>query len=162
MLFHVSIDARDPQHVAHVLAELFGGEATVFPPVIEGSWLAMAGDDRNTAIEVYPHGTVIEEVPGDEDAAGRIDDFAYAVRGRSTHFAMATPLTAQQVHAIAEREGWTAKYRKRGGMFGVIEMWVENERMIEVLTAPMQAEYLEAMTLPKWKAMLEAGPLVAA
>jgi len=47
-------------------------------------------------------------------------------------------------------------------MFGVIEMWVENERMIEVLTAPMQAEYLEAMTLPKWKAMLGAGPLVAA
>ena len=58
---------------------------------------------------------------------------------------MATPLTQEAVLAIAEREGWPAKYRKRGGAFGVIEMWLEGDRMVEVLTVEMQAEYLAAL-----------------
>jgi hypothetical protein len=58
---------------------------------------------------------------------------------------MATSLTQEQVFAIAEREGWLAKYRKRGGLFGVIELWLEGDRMVEVLTHEMQAEYLAAL-----------------
>lgn len=46
---------------------------------------------------------------------------------------------------IAAREGWPTKYRKRGGLFGVIEMWIEGRQTMEVLTPPMQAEYLAAM-----------------
>ena len=65
--------------------------------------------------------------------------------GVATHFAMATPLTQEQVLAIAAREGWPAKYRKRGGMFGVVEMWIEGRQMMEVLSPQMQAEYLAAM-----------------
>lgn len=34
MLFHLSIDADDPRHVAEVIAELWGGVATPFPPVV--------------------------------------------------------------------------------------------------------------------------------
>ncbi|HVJ03643.1 MAG TPA: hypothetical protein VM662_15800, partial [Sphingomonas sp.] len=96
MLFHVSIDADDPRHVAEVIAELWGGIATPFPPVIEGSWIAMAGDDRNTAVEVYPRGTELVEAAGDADAHGRI-----GANGRhsSTHFAMATALGVEQVLA---------------------------------------------------------------
>ena len=60
----------------------------------------------------------------------------------STHFAMATALDAEAVKAIAAREGWPVKYRKRGGIFGVLELWVEGDRLIEVLTPEMQAEYL--------------------
>ncbi|KHK91862.1 hypothetical protein [Novosphingobium malaysiense] len=153
MLFHVSIDARDPQHVAMVLAELFGGRATPFPPVAEGSWLAHAGDDRNTLVEVYPRGTELVEAPGDADAVGLPGDAGLS----ATHFAMATPLDCAAVFAIAAREGWPAKYRKRGGVFGVIEVWIEGERMVEVLTADMQAEYLAAMRLEAWEAMLVYG-----
>jgi len=153
MLFHLSIDARDPRHVAHVLAELFGGIATPFPPVGEGSWVAMAGDDRNTMIEVYPGGTELFEAEGDADAVGLPGTGGHS----ATHFAIATPLSQEQVVAIAEREGWTAKYRKRGEAFGVIEMWLEGTRMIEVLTAEMQKEYLSAMTLDGWKEMLAGG-----
>jgi hypothetical protein len=47
--------------------------------------------------------------------------------------------------AIATREGWPAKYRKRGGLFGVVELWIEGRQMIEVLTPEMQSEYLSAM-----------------
>lgn len=154
MLFHVSIDARDPQRVASVLAELFGGEATPFPPVAEGSWIALAGDDRNTAIEVYPRGTELMEAPGDADALGVPGE------GRlcATHFAMATTLSQEQVFAVARREKWPAKYRKRGGAFGVVELWFEGDRMVEVMTAEMQAEYLASFTIPNWKhALSQAG-----
>ena len=145
MLFHLSIDADDPRLVAEVLAELLGGEALPFPAVYD-AWAAVAGDERATLIEVYPRGTILHEVKGDADAEGQFDEFARWIRGSSTHFAMGTRLTIGQVMAIAIREGWSAKYRRRGDAFGVIEMWIENERMVEVLTRDMQAEYLQAMS----------------
>lgn len=154
MLFHLSIDARDPQRVASVLAELFGsGVAMPFPPVGDGSWVAMAGDDRNTLVEVYPRGSLLVEVEGDADPIA-VDG---GVVRSSTHFAMATALDQGEVMAIARREGWPAKYRKRGGVFGVIEIWIEGDRMIEVLTAEMQQEYLAAMTVSNWRGFLEQG-----
>jgi hypothetical protein len=156
MLFHVSIEADDPRHAAEIVAELFGGAAAPFPPVTPGSWIALAGDDRGTAIEFYPRGTEIHEVPGDHDATGlRVEPR----RNNATHFAMATKLGQDEVLAIARREGWPAKYRKRGGAFGVIEIFVEGCQMIEVLTAEMQREYVEAVTVPNWMAMLEAQSL---
>jgi len=145
MLFHLSIDADNPKHVAEVFAEIWKGRATPFPPVAVGSWMALAGDDRNTLIEVYPRGTELVEVPGDADAKG-LDANGLdggAPRPHSpTHFAIGTQLTGDEIFAIARREGWPAKYRKRGGAFGVIELWVEGWRMVEVLTPEMQQEYL--------------------
>jgi len=158
MLFHLSIDAHNPRRVAQVLAELFGdGTATPFPPVAGGSWLAMANDERNTTIEVYQRGTVLAAVPGDEDAIGVHDESAASIASSAVHFAMATRLSQDAVMDIAAREGWPAKYCKRGGMFGVIEMWIEGERMAEILTEEMQAEYLAALTVENWTAMLAAG-----
>lgn len=153
MLFHVSIDADDPRRVAEVIAELWGGTITRFPSVIEGSWMAFACDERNTLVEVYPRGTEFHEAEGGADAFGLIG--ANGSRS-STHFAMATAMDVDQVLAIAAREGWPAKYCKRGNTFGVIEMWVERTRMIEVLTPEMQREYVEDFRVDAWKAMLEA------
>ena len=157
MLFHISIDADHPRRVATVLAEIWGGAALPFPAVIDGSWIAMAGDAYNTAVEVYPRGTELFE--SDEGAFGAI-----GMNGRrtSTHFAMATPLAAEAVMAIAEREGWPIRYFKRGGVFGVLEMWIEGTCMIEVLTAEMQQEYLDAFTIPNWKGFLETAGMAAA
>ena len=142
MLFHMSIAADDPQRVAAVIAELWRGEARPFPPVAEGSWIALAGDERGTAVEVYPLGTLLRETPGDADAHGEasgVDRFA------AVHGAIATPLGQDAVLAIAAREDWPAKYRKRGGMFGVVELWIEGRQMMEILTPEMQTEYLAAM-----------------
>ena len=66
-------------------------------------------------------------------------------RFSATHGAIATPLDDAEVLAIARREGWPAKYRKRGGLFGVIELWIEGHQMMEILTPGMQSEYLAAM-----------------
>ena len=152
MLFHVSIEADDPQHVAGVLAEIWQGEALPFPAVIDGSWAALAGDDRATMIEVYPRGTELHPTEG--DAIGKLSAHR---RHNPTHMAIATALSAERIFEICAREGWEAKYCKRGGVFGVIEIFMEGCQMIEVLTDEMQREYLEAITIPNWKAMLAAG-----
>jgi hypothetical protein len=56
MIHHLSIAARDPQHVAEVLAEFMGGAATRFAPN-PGSWFAHQDDEYGTGVEVYPAGT---------------------------------------------------------------------------------------------------------
>ena len=56
MIFHLSFDAADPRRVAEVIAALWGGKAIPFPPVMAGSWVALAGDDRNSSVEIYPRG----------------------------------------------------------------------------------------------------------
>lgn len=155
MLFHVSIAAHDPRHVAQVLAEIWGGDALPFPPVSNNGWIALADDDRGSAIEVYPIGTVLREAEGDADAFG---DTVEASPFTATHAAIATSLDEAAVMTIAAREGWPAKYRKRGGAFGVIEMWIEGRQMVEILTPPMQAEYLASVSVANWRAMLNGAP----
>jgi hypothetical protein len=142
MLFHMSISADDPEHVASVIAEFWGGRAMPFPPVSDNGWIAVAGDERGTALEVYPQGTVLRESEGDVDAHGEASG---TDRLTATHGAIGTKLGRDAVLAIAEREGWPAKYRKRGGLFGVIELWIEGRQMMEVLTPEMQEEYLATM-----------------
>lgn len=153
MIFHLSIAAHHPRHVASVLAELWDGEALFFPPISDNGWIVIAGDERRSAIEVYPIGTVLREAEGDADAIGEATE---QTEYTATHAAIATSLTREQVLAIAQREGWPAKYRKRGGMFGVLEIWIEGRQMMEILTAEMQAEYCASMSAANWRAMLAA------
>ena len=151
MLYHLSIAAEQPRHVAEVLAEFWGGKAAPFPPVSDDGWIAMAGDDRGTAIEVYPLGTVLREAEGDADACG---DTQTTERFTATHAAIGTALDRERIFEIAARENWPAKYRKRGSQFGVIELWIEGRQMIELLTPDMQAEYLQAMTVENWERLI--------
>lgn len=154
MLFHLSIEADRPQHVAGILAEFLGGCAMPFPSVGTGSWVALAGDARSTLIEVYPRGTELHPGEGNADAVG----LAGAPRRfHATHFAMATALDLETVLAMVRREGWPAKLCHRGGAFHVIEIWIENSQMIELLTPDMQQEYLGTVTIPNWRRMIEDG-----
>ena len=159
MLYHLSIAAAHPRNVAHVIAEIWGGVALPFPSVHEGSWIALADDDRGTAIEVYPDGVVLRETAGDADPWG--EKLAPA-SGTATHCAIGTALDVDAVTAIAAREGWPLKYRRRGGVFGVLELWIEGRQMIEVLTQQMQDEYVSSVTVENWRAMLAAQPQIAA
>lgn len=155
MIFHFSIAAAQPKHVAEVLATLWKGEALPFPPVATGSYAVLAGDDQNSLIEIYPLGTELVPAPGDADVESRHN---HSASGRTaTHAAIASPLSVAEVLAIAEREGWIAKVCKRGGMFGVIELWLENTTLVEVLTADMVDEYLATMTIAGWRAALAAS-----
>jgi hypothetical protein len=153
MLFHISMAANEPARVAAAIAELWGGVSLPFPPFPD-AFIAMAGDARASAIEVYPRGLALYPAQGMNDVEGRPTNLP---ANGPCHVAIATPLTETQVHAIARREGWEAKTLCRGGVFHVIEFWVENSFLIEVLTPEMQAEYTGRVTIEAWRAMLAAG-----
>ena len=152
MLFHASIAARDPENVAKVVAELWGGEAVPFLSLENGSWMAMASDERNTALEIYPDNSVIDY----EDPKSVIPNPDPSSKNKvETHLAIGTNLTADEIFAIGEREGWFTRRVRRKMGFDVVELWVENRTMLEVLTSEMQADYLEASTTPRWLAAVE-------
>jgi hypothetical protein len=51
--------ARDPRHVAGVLAELMDGRCYPFGP-LEGAFMAASGDAHGTMIEVYPERATLD------------------------------------------------------------------------------------------------------
>jgi hypothetical protein len=158
MLFHISMAASRPRQAAMLIAELWGGRAYPFPPVADGSWIAMAGDERGSAIEVYPLGTELYEGAGDEGARSRAGRPSPA---GPVHVAIATELAMGDVKNIARRFGAPAKVCSRGP-FRVIELWVEGCFMIEVLTPEMQAEYLGAFQFAGYERFLAANGLAEA
>ena len=142
MIHHLSIAARDPKQAAGVLAELMGGTAVPFPPN-PGSFFALQLDDHGSGVEVYPAGTELQ--PGG-DVGGKFvrkDPRGYG----STHFALSVSTNADTVQAIARRAGWQCFDCNRGP-FHVIEVWVENETMVEILPPEYAQEYL-AFTRPE-------------
>jgi hypothetical protein len=156
MLIHMSMAAERPEQAARLIAELWGGRAYPFPPVAQGIWIAMAGDDRGSAIGVYPLGTELH--PGEDEAMARSG--APAGHG-PVQIAIATALSIEEVEAIAQRCGAPARVANRGP-FQVIEFWLEGRFLIEVLTPEMQAEYLASMHFAGWKGFLAATAPAAA
>jgi hypothetical protein len=174
MIFHASIEADNPRKVAAALAEILGGVATPFPPVGEGSWIAMGGDDKS-AVEVYPQGTDVTMADDLKPGSGKPEFFGTAVkrstRETATHLALGTKLDQDAVMAIAKREDWPAKYYARGqaqhsdlfpnGAFGAIEIWIEGRTMVEVLTPAMQEQYTKFMNIRSWTALLKSIGVMA-
>ncbi len=153
MLHHFSMAAADPQHVAAVLAELWNGRSYPFP-VYPGSYVAFAGDDRGTMIEVYPLGSELH--PGDPELPEMVVN-PTAPTYASTHIAMSVPIAPADIERIAAREGWFAQRCDRGPFFTAIEFWVENRFLIELLPPDMAARYVDFATIENWENLLLAG-----
>ncbi len=143
MIHHLSIAARDPRHVAGVLAEFMGGISVPFPPN-PGSFFALQRDEHGSGVEVYPAGTELQ--PGGSDGGGFVKKQPAERSYGPTHFALSVATGADTVEAIAAREGWQC-FRCNRGPFHVIEVWLENELMVEILPPEFAAEYL-AFTRP--------------
>lgn len=145
MIHHVSIGARQPSHVASVLAELMAGKAYPFPGGIADSFMAVSGDDKGTMIEVYPATTVLEPGSAEEQVrSGTVESEPGYV---PFHLLLSVPVDEATVRRIGAREGWLTQRFGRGApgkkpFFDVIEFWVENRLMIEVATPEMLAPYL--------------------
>lgn len=158
MLFHASIPANNPENVARVIAELWGGFHAPFPSFPD-SWMAIAGDERGSIIETYPSNRVI--CPGD-DRASFIPGSSATAQYSAFHIAIASKLTPDEVFAIGEREGWRAVRCTRGqNFFDVIELWIEDVLMIEVLTQEMQKQYLAFATPENFRAFAAAAAAAA-
>lgn len=141
MIHHLSVPAADPRHVAEVLVELLDGELTEFGP-LPGGWIAWAGDDVGTAVEVYPLGTEMVPPDGSGQAGFRHDPAASG--HTATHATLSVQRTAEEVLALGAREGWRAVRLSRGP-FEVIELWLEGRVMLEVLTPEMAEDYLASV-----------------
>ncbi len=151
MIHHLSIAARDPKHVAGVLAELMGGKAVPFTPN-PGSFFALQLDAHGSGVEVHPAGLTLQ--PGGEVGGG-------FVKGQpqghtATHFALSVATDAATVKKVADREGWQCFTCNRGP-FHVIEVWLENETMVEVLPPEFAAEYLAFTRPDQVEAKMAAG-----
>lgn len=149
MIFHISIAADDPKRTATMLAELWRGEAFPFPMVGKGSWVAHAGDDRRSTIEVYPRDMAM--YPTDRAAEERHEAVS---RNGPFHAAVATPLSIDEVEEIGRRYGCHTSLCQRGPLFRVIEFWIDNCQMLEMLTPEMQEEYQRSVTIETWKDMI--------
>jgi hypothetical protein len=144
MIHHVSISAKDPKHVAGVLAELMNGGCYPFPGGVADSFMAVSGDEHGSMIEVYPEGVTL--LPGSEDDAQARAKYDATPGYVPFHLLLSVPVDRATVERIGEREGWRTRYFGRGApgqkpFFHVIEFWLENRVMVEVATPDMVAEY---------------------
>jgi hypothetical protein len=149
MLHHISVSVSNPLHVAEVLAEVMGGRSAPFPPH-PGSYIVMAGDEHGTAIELYPATTQL--LPGEMEAV--FLETSVSPHYISVHAAISVPTTQEHIEQIGKREGWLVRLCDRGP-FQVIEFWVENRLMLEMLPPTLAAIYLEFAKPENWDAFVE-------
>jgi hypothetical protein len=156
MINHISIGVHDPRKVADVLAELWdGGTVIPFPPC-PNSYIAIANDGKGTGVEITPANTLIvpgEGLPPEENFDASLPTEGYeakfvaadtAPRYTATHLNISTSLNEAEVKAIARREGWRVLTCNRGGgLFQLIELWIEDRFMLEVMTPEQTARYVE-------------------
>lgn len=144
MIHHISIAAHHPLHVSQVLAEVLQGTSIPFPGY-PGSYVALALDSQGTMIEVHPFGTAL--FPGDAaNEASHLRPNPASSRYSANHTAISVPLSTAQIKAIAEREGWRMVLCQRGDdYFDVIEFWLENQLLIELLSPELVTQYLTFM-----------------
>ena len=154
MIAHFSLPARDPQRTADVFARIIDGVAMPFP-VVAGAWVAIARDGSGLGVEVLPETSAHNpgQGPADPDRRAngpevmpwevqiRQDGAPQAASG--FHVALTSPLAASEVLAIGEAEGWRAVACDRGGVFDLVELWIDNRFMIEVLPPSGAARYAE-------------------
>lgn len=157
MINHISIAVNNPEKVANVLAELWNGFVIPFPPA-PNSFMALANDGKGSAVEITPLDTVLvpgEGLPPEENfsAATRTEKYEakfvksdFAPQYVATHLNINSPLNEAEIKAIGEREGWRVLTCNRGeGLFQLIELWIENRFMLEVMTPEQTARYLEVL-----------------
>jgi hypothetical protein len=163
MIHHISIAAEHPQHVAQVLAEIFQGKAVPFPHN-PGSYMAVVEKDL-ACVQVYPIGTQI--IPGSEQdgcnfvgvdvgvslpSGGSLPlGTASPLENRSPqpsqftpfHAAIFVPISQAEIERIGAREGWRVVRCRRGGLVDVLlEFWVENRLMLELVPPEMMGQFL--------------------
>jgi hypothetical protein len=154
MIHHISIAALNPQHVAQVLAEIWQGETAPFP-VHAGSYVVLALDEYGTMIEIYPAGT--EMHPGANEEEVIFEQTSTRTAFSPNHAAVSVPTYQERIEAIAAREGWRAVRCDRDGFFEVIELWIENRQLMELLPPDLALKYLSFMQPESLKAFLSAG-----
>lgn len=168
MIAHVSVPARNPRATALLLATLIDGEAFDFP-VVPGASIAVARDGSGLAVEVYPDAMAHHPGVGAVDPAlkpegpqtmpweDQIFPDGEQLRPSAFHFALKSPLTDAQIIEAAHKAGVRALKCERGGVFGVVEVWLDNAILLEVLTEHEFGRYRGFMNPAACAAMFGPG-----
>ena len=155
MIHHVSIPARDPEHVARVLAELLGGYAGPFVGPIPGAWVVYQEDGLGTGIEIYEERTTL--VPGDHQTMSAIRR-GEAPSAVAFHALISVTADRGTIERIGAREGWRTQHFWRGPpgrrLFEIYEFWVENRILLELATQDMLAGYTAIANGPAQRKLL--------
>jgi hypothetical protein len=170
MINHISIAVSEPERVANVLAEIWDGVVFPFPPN-PGSYMVIADDGKGSGVEVLPAGTILvpgKGLPPEDDITSPTEEYEgkfvksdFVPRYVATHLNINTRKSIEEIRQIAKREGWRVLVANRGGgMFQLIEVWVENTFMLEVMTPEQTARYIE-ITDPKFLASVMGQPAAA-
>lgn len=138
MIHHYSVSVSQPKPTIEKLQKLFGGKITPFGP-LKGGYILWFGDEYGTAIELYPLGA--EMFPGQKGEQAQFKVPGNPGTYCSTHAAISVEKEKDYILEFAKKLNWKAEELPRGG-FSVIELWVENSVMIEVLTPRMTRDYL--------------------
>ncbi len=168
MIAHFSLPARDTRATAELFGKIIDGEVMPFP-VVPGSWVAIARDGSGVGVEVVPAATAHHKGAGDRDPARppngpepmpwetqiRQDGDDRAASG--LHVALTTALTVDEVMELGRAAGWRAVHCDRGGVFDLVELWVDNRVLVEVLPPEGTARYL-AFYNPQVAGAMFAGP----
>jgi hypothetical protein len=143
MIHHISISAKDPQRVANVIADLWQTQALPFPP-FPGAFIVILNDGHGTAIEIAPIGT--ELLPGQSDQEVQPGFNEHPSSFTATHAALSVPVSEARIKEIAAREGWRAETFDRVAAFRLVEFWIEDRMLLELMTPDMVQTYLDFMT----------------
>jgi hypothetical protein len=154
MLIHTSLPAYDPELVSRVLCEVAGGKRCNFP--YPGGYYIGFDDESSTAIEIYPIDTQLRPGTGGEYGAleppeqsrqnmvryiGSHEEAKYI----ASHIALTTPLSLDEIYAVAKREGWRAAYCSRRESFRLVEFWLENRILVELILEQDLADAIAAL-----------------
>lgn len=142
MIYHISIAATNPLHVAQVLAELWRGQVMPFPDD-EDSYVALSLDAYGTLIVVHPR--QLELVPGSNGKGVQHRKTSPSSTYSAFHAAVSVPISEAEIRSIADREGWRVSHSNRGEYFDLIELWVENHQLLELFPPEIEADYLAAL-----------------
>ena len=165
MINHISIAVNNPEKVANFLAKMWNGEVFPFPPA-PGSFFVLANDGRGSAIEVTPIDTILvpgEGLPSEENFDGNTPTEEFEAKFSKsdfvpqyvpTHLNINTQLDETEIKELAQLEGWRVlTCNRERGLFQLVEVWIENRFMVEVMTPEQTARYVE-ITRPEFLAQV--------
>lgn len=147
MIHHISIAVNQPQYVAQILAQLCQGQTAPFP-YHENSYVVLALDPHGTMIEVMPQGTTLTpSFEGDFVSGTKFEQSAIAPKSsyNAFHAAISVATPEATIHEIASSVGWHVTTCDRLGYFRIIEVWVENQQLLEFLPPNFAEQYLTFM-----------------
>lgn len=139
MLYHLSLNAHDTDTVAGALAEIVGGTVvpSPSPPFDPRSRFVCCWDDRGTMIEIGPWDVAWAPVDGEQAAVVQ----APTPERNYFHGLFLAQVGIEDIGRIAQRRGWRWALVDNGP-FQVVNVWVENQQLVEFTTPELLPAYL--------------------